>query len=392
MSKHVYTLAGASLLIWPGALAQSGSPIETEMDIDAVAVILPLSNNDTARDAEPVLSELSLTASTQKVLDNGVRLRARGALRLQRDHPNRPGGLDGIGSDRSAPVGALTGQSSALTIDDDAMRGRLETAYLQIDGGYGEARLGKDQGVAARFYEGPRSVLSHARLDSALLDPSGLTSVRTRHDLTGQSAKLSYATPRLLGLRGGVSITPEANADGLDRRPAAGTGGISPETEQAIELAVNGTRRLPDSDVRIDFTLAWSQADITRKGLTAPYGRINSVSAGTRIEKADWTVGLAWLGTDNGLPDRDYEAWSAGLHRTAYDTDFSIEYGQSEDQGLGLEGSSWRVGAARHLGTSARLAIAYLHDERDSLAEHLKTQGIVVEITLSQEILNLTGN
>ena len=372
--------------------AQAGAPLEAELDFETIILVTPLSDADSDIGVEPVLGELSLNGNVEKVLENGVRLRARTALRLQEDHPSRPGGIGGFGNDMAAPVGAFSGLSSATSISDSDLRARFETAYFQIDGGYGELRVGKDQGVAARFHEGSRSVLSHARLDSSLIDPTGLAGVRTRHDLTGPSLKLSYATPRLLGIRAGASFTPEAEADGLDRRPHAGTGGIAPESENAIELAVNATRRLRESGWRIDAGLGWSTADVRAKGPIDFYNSVDTWSAGTRLEKDDWTFGLSWLESDNGLPGSDYQAWSAGLHREAYDTDFSIEFGESEDKGAALDSQSWRLGAARDFGRTTQLAIAYLHDEMRSPLQKRDTQGIVVEITLSQQIAEITGN
>ena len=383
----------SSFVLMPGlALAQSGSPVETELDFESVTVITPLSDEADGTNAEPVLGEISLIGTSEKVLENGVRLRARGALRLQSDHPNRIGGLGGFGPSSLAPVGAFSGLSSATINNDADLRGRWESAYLQVDGGYGELRVGKDQGVAARFHEGSRSVLSHARLDSALLDPSGLSTIRTRHDLTGPSAKVSYASPRILGVRAGASFTPSADAEGLDRRPNAGTGGIAPEIENAAEIALNGTRRLRESGWRFDVGLGWSTADVATNGPGDFYNSVETFSAGTRIEKDDWTFGISWLGSDNGLPQSDYVAWSAGLHREAYDTDFSVEYGESEDDGVALESQGWRLGAARDFGRSTRLALAYLHDETRTPLQNWETQGIVVEITLSQEIVQVSGN
>lgn len=392
MRKRLFSPLASSLLLSPLAFAQGGAPLETSLEFEAVTVIAPLMDDSSEIESEPVLGEYSLSGLSEKVLENGVRLRARGALRLQADHPDRVGGTGAFGTDPFAPVGAFSGLSSAASSTGSDLRGRWETAYFQVDGGYGELRLGKDQGVAARFHEGTKSVLSHARLDSTLLDPSGLATVRTRHDLTGPSAKISYASPRLLGIRAGATFTPKADADGLDRRPSAGTGGTAPETENAIELALNATRRLRESGWRFDVGLGWSSADAQTLGIGDFYDSVETWSAGTRIEKDDWTFGASYLDSDNGRALGAYQAWSAGLHKEAYDTDFSIEFGRSEDDGAALESQSWRLGAARDFGPSSRLAVAYLHDETDAPLQNWETQGVVVEITLFQEILQVTGN
>jgi predicted porin len=392
MTIRVFALLIPGLFSLPTGAAQTNAPLETDFDFESVIVVTPISDADSMISTEPVLGEISVTGRSEKVLDNGVRLRARGALRLQADHPSRPGGIGGFGNIAAAPVGAFSALSAGAVIQSSDVRARLETAYLQVDGGYGELRVGKDLGVGARFHEGARSALSHARLDSTLLDPTGLSAVRTRHDLTGPSLKASYASPRILGLRGGVSYTPAANTDGLDRRPMAGTGGVSPETENAIELALNGTRRLRESGWRFDIGLAWSTADVANRGLSAAYDQVETWSAGTRIERDDWTFGASWLESDNGLPQSTYNAWSIGVHRSAYDTDFSLEFGRANDDGAQLDAQSWRAGAARDFGPSTRLAIGYIDDRIERINQNSSSQGVVVEITLSQKIVEITGN
>jgi hypothetical protein len=392
MWKQTFVPFAAPVLLVPMAFADGLGPVEVQLDLESTTLVSPHLDVDSGQEGEAVLGELSLIGNAETVLENGVRIRARGAWRLQTDHTNRPGGIGGFGQNEGAPVGAFSGLSAGPAIEDSDTRSRLESAYLQIDGGYGELRVGKDRGVAARFFEGPKSALSHARLDSTLLDPTGLATVRTRHDLTGPSLKISYASPRLLGVRAGVSLTPDADADGLDRRPAAGTGGIAPDTQNALELALNGTRRFRESDWRIDVSAAWSTADVSTQGLTPIYQDMQTWSAGTRIEKGDWTIGASWLNSEDGLTNGDYQSWTAGVFREAYDIDFSAEYGESEDDNAQLNTHGWRLSAGRDFGRDARIAVAYLHDNLQSPLHEWRANGVVVEITLSQEIVQVTGN
>jgi len=138
--------------------------------------------------------------------------------------------------------------------------------------------------------------------------------------------------------------------------------------------------------------MAWSTADVTSDGLSAPYSSVETWSAGTRIEKDDWTLGASWLGSNNGLPDSDYSAWSAGLHRYAFNTDFSIEYGQSDDDGAVLNSESLRFGVGRDVTPSTDIAISLFRDKTKQLTNRSESTGVVVEITLSQEILRINGN
>ena len=71
---------------------------------------------------------------------------------------------------------------------------------------------------------------------------------------------------------------------------------------------------------------------------------------------------------------------------TAYSTEFSAEYGESTDDGQpGITGLADRRCAPVFAGN--RLAIAYMHDEVESPLLQQRSQGIVVEITLSQKIV-----
>jgi predicted porin len=386
-----FSLIIASSTLALSAAAQSGAPIEAELDVTTAFVIAPIRDDDGLAETETVLGEIALSGKAEKVLENGVRIRGRMDLRLQRDNKARPGSTGGFGIG-SAPTGAFSGLSSGAPIGESDTRVRLETAYLQVDGGYGEVRIGKDQGVAARFHEGSENVLTYARLDSALLDPSGLSTVRTRHDLTGPSLKVSYATPRILGLRAGVSYTPKTNADGLDRRANFGTGVFAPEVENALELALNGTRKFRESGVRIDAALAWSTADVSDRAGVAPYGVVETLSTGARIEQGDWSIGGSWLSSDNGLPNADYRAWSTGVSREINDTTLSLNYGEASDDGARIDTSSWQLGAGRDFGKDTNIALSYNFDEVEAPIGTSRSQGIVVEITLSTEILKFTGN
>ena len=186
--------------VTPIALAER-SPIDFEVEAETVLVITPLSDDTETREAETFLGEASLNGTAETVLENGVRLRGRFALRLQKDHPQRPGGSGGFGTNVNAVPGAFSSLSDGPVPngEGDDLRARLETAYFQIDGGYGELRLGKDSGVAARFHEGAPDVLRHARdaeaagAQGVLLAPVSYLPL-TDDDVAGLVADVAGAT------------------------------------------------------------------------------------------------------------------------------------------------------------------------------------------------------
>ncbi len=370
----------------------ASSPTEIEIDAETVLVAMPLERSDDTVDPEDFLFEVSLTSKAEKVLENGVRIRGRVAARLQKDHPFRPGFTGGFANQPLARIGAFSGLSAQEPEPNDEIRARFETAYIQIDGGLGELRVGKDLGVAARFHEGAPETLSHARLDTPLLDPSGVSGLKSRHDLTGPSVKFSYASPRILGVRAGLSYTPEANADGLDRRPAAGIGLAAPKTTHAVEAALNTTHRIDRLDAKIEAALAVSTADVEDQNDNFTYETVNTSSGGARVEHGRFALGGSWLRSNNGNDDADYEAWSAGIGYNRLGIDWSLNYGSAEDEAAGVDTTGWRLGGAKQLNDWAKVALSYTDDQLDSLTDERQNRGIVVEITLSQQILNLSLN
>lgn len=382
------------LLISSVSLAAQAQPFdEVEINLETVGVIAPGLQEEGAAETEPLLGEISLSGRAERVLESGLRIRLNGALRTQYDNALSAGTTRSFGETLAAPA-PFSGQAGGLPSDSDELRTRLESAYIQIDGAYGEVRLGKDRGVAARFFEGPPSAFRHARLDAPLLDPAGLSLVRTRHDLTGPSPKLSYASPRILGIRAGVSLTPDANSDGLDQRFGLDRGGLTGGLDEAYEVAVNASRLIASMDLRVEGMVAWSSAsiDAPAAGFADIYkDRVESISTGGRVRYKDWTLGATWADSNDGLEDGEYEAWTLGIGRPAFGLDWTVGYGAAEDQRTGLNAESWRIGAAREFGDSARISLGYLLDDGESLNSTAKVDGVVVEVTLSTEIFSISG-
>lgn len=389
------TLTGFAfaLLITAPAAAQDvwddAGGIETAWTGEAAAVL----SLDTE---EPALFLLRGGYSANYVFSNGVETGFRGSAGMQLDHPGRAGfsGILGPPQPSFGPAGAYSGLARGPAPEDVGARGAIETAYFYMEGGYGEARAGLDEGVAGRFFEGAPVLFRHAALVNPALDPAGRVLARTDHDLTGPSFKVSYATPRLLGLRAGVSYAPEADRRGLDRDPARALGGASgPAVEQATELALNLSRRLPRSGVRLRAAAAWSTADVSF-GTPGLYESVETWSAGGSAEFSSFALGASWLGSDNGFAGGggDYSALSAAARLTLGQTDAGIEYARAEDQGISAESEAFGITFARQINSGLRLAGGWQSlDTRYTrnpapLPPRLtdRSEGIVIEITLSR--------
>ena len=385
MLRYVLCAAALVLAETPG-MAQS-APVEFESDFDAVTVVGIPNETEPGTPDQSLLYEISLDNRIEKVLENGLQIGGRLTLRGQRDNAARPGFLGNFDT-ADTPRGAYSGLSGQAPGLDSGARAQLEAAYLELDGGYGELRVGRDRGVAARFSEGAPSALSHARINNPYLDPGGVKMLRTNHDLTGPSAKVSYASPRILGLRAGASFTPEADADGLDRSLKSVAG--QPELSNAFEAALNLSRRLRTPDVRIEAGLAWSKADVGQR-LPGARESAETFSAGAALEFFGIEIGGSWLSSDNGFAAGDYTGWEIGALKAFGGTDVSLNYGESEDDLAGIEGKAFSLAVARDLTDELALAVAYQDETLRRPGGNLGGSGIVVEITLSGDFFRISA-
>ena len=386
--KRQFLLALFSVSACLPALAQEDWDVwETEWDKNGTLAFAPGAE-------EVVLYRVGLSVDTNRVLDNGLILGAAAGLDAELDHPARAG-FSGIVAGLTPGAGPVTGAFSGLArasgSEEDGARAVLQTAYIYMEGGYGEARLGRDEGVAKRFAQGAPSLFSSLSLHAPELDPDGGAIVRTDHDLTGPAAKLSLTTPRIVGLKGGLSYTPEADVRGLDRDPVR----ILPGTAafvltNAAEASVSFNHRFRESGVRVRASTGWSRADVDAAP-TSPvaYGTVETWSFGANTEWKDTVIGASWQSSDNGLrgPSGDYSAWTAGITHTAFGLDWGLEYGEATDDATGVEGESWRAGVSRSFDESARIAFGYRSDQPEfganAQSDRLGGEGIVIEITLS---------
>jgi hypothetical protein len=349
---------------------------------------------------EPLQYVFTGSFSTNYVLENGVGIGFSAGAEFRRDHPARPdfSGLLPPGPP-GPPGGALSpGAFSRLArgpaAEARAPRYGLEHAYIYIEGGYGELRLGSDDGIGLRFFEGGPVLFTAAGLVNPELDPTGRLIVRTHNDLTGPAPKLSYASPRILGLRAGAGYTPQADLEGFgDDLEAVLPGGLVPELENAIELALNLSRRLPQSGLRLRAALSWSRADVAYALQPGLYGSVETLAAGGSVEHGPWRAGASWLSSDNGIlaGTGDYTAWAFSAARSLGRFDLVAEYAEAEDAFARLVSRAWQAGFAVTPEAGWRLAAGW-RDERLTTAPlapsprpamRAPRRGIVVEITRS---------
>lgn len=380
-------------LVLAGWQLAEGQPLSifADWELDArggvVIVVSPGRDDAGAVEAETVLGEARIELRADRVLDNGAEIGARIGARAQLDHPQRSGFSGRIGGgDVSVATPALRGAFTGLTlggaVEDAGLRAALETAFVYVDGGYGELLVGRDVGVARRFHEGAESVFRRHSVVNPSLDSSGVASVLTRNDLSGPAAKVSYTTPRILGLKLGASYAPRANTRGLDRDPGRTAIGVDePRLEHIAEVGFNVSRRLRGSGPRFSAYGAYARANVETGPLRADSGTVEVWSAGGRVERSGVSFGVDWLTTDNGASK--YDAWSVSAGAEKFGLDWSATYGQSDDDLTRFDGRAGSIAVSKRVLEAIRIGFGV---QTQSLEQDfggaIRSTGPVIEMSL----------
>lgn len=397
-------LFAAALLSAPGHTQDFTEGWEFDGKAQLVTVIS--SFDDVERlPAETILGEISVRATAEKTLDNSAEIGFRLEMKAQKDNPARAGFSGNIAPFEPVigptpqgsyePVrGAYTGLTRFGPVEDAGFNGAIETAQFYVDGGYGQVSAGYGRGVAARFHEGAPDIFSHARAVNPKLDPAGLNLVRTENDLTGPAAKISYQTPRLIGIRAGISYTPEANVAGVDRDPRRSVPGVAtPEISDVVEGAVQFSRKFTEQDLRVRASANYALGSVSAPISSAEIDDVLVWSAGVEFEFDTLSFGGEYLNSNNGLArNGDYSAWSLGITKDAFGWEWGAQYGESDDENINARAQNWSFGGATKISHNVKLAAGYQHLDVDfgqlpfnitDSASNSAPEGVVVEITLS---------
>ncbi|MEZ6029207.1 MAG: porin [Hyphomonadaceae bacterium] len=379
MARSLTTIFSAGLAVTGAAaapaLAQDG---EWETGVEVVFVGSGVEDGDPlAPAADSLMASALVSIEREDTLDNGFTIGWRLAGRYERDAPSRPafaGVLGGCVAGNPAcpavggllPVSPATGLAAGGPGVDEEGFVALETASVSVLTPWGEAVVGADAGVATRLDARPPNVLRRASVLSTGLDPTGLSMTRARNDVTGASAKLSFMSPRWLGLRLGASWTPDANLRTADFDPDAdGPGRIGAELENVWEGALSFARQFAEQDLRVRAAVTYSTAE-SGAGVAA-FGTYEAWGAGLELEQGPWTAGVRWLGSNNAWTagPGDYEAWEAGLVHQEGDWRIGIEAGWSGDDLSLTEGMSWLAGIGWDVNENVNLGVGWAVSEAD---------------------------
>lgn len=359
----------------PSALAQEEDGAWSVRSVVTLAGSAMASEASLAPPADGFLASALVSASRADTFENGLTLTWRGAVRFERDAGSRPAfaGVLGLCPPQTpscpripaaggflAPVAPSTGLSLAGASPPSEGFIAIEAAAVTLGGPWGDGEIGYGSGAASRLDARPAQVMERLSAFSPGLDATGLSLTRARNDVTGSSLKATYLSPRWIGLRVGASFTPKATQRSGDYDPDPETAGrLGARLENVWEGGASFARQFSEEDLRVRAGLTYLTADA--RAAPASFGRYEAWGGGLEIERAGFTGGVRWLSSNNAWKSGKggYTAFEASL---VHDSDLwrvGLEFGRARDALTGLSGSSWLVGATRHVSPSIDLSLGW---------------------------------
>jgi hypothetical protein len=239
---------------------------------------------------------------------------------------------------------------------DEGPRLSLEQAYVYVRGGWGEFSAGRDLGAGERFSLTPLSILAIGGGLDPVVEGTGRGAVMLKNDISGPSAKATFATTRIFGLQAGVSWTPELEAEGLDQGYRARAGAPAAyQPEDILEGGLSFAHTLPGG-WETAAGLTYAQAEDS--GGRGAFGDMRAWSAGATVSRGPWSAGASWLANDNGWAagGRDYSAWGAsGIYRSG-DWSWMLEAGASSDDLVAVDVTAVTFAGRKAVSSHAAIA------------------------------------
>lgn len=294
--------------------------------------------------AQPALADIELTISGQvefggvaasgDTLVNGERDRGYGFFMDSETNFNADGVTDS-GLNYGAKVELEVDVANTFLSDGG---NNADEVGLYFSGGWGRVEVGRDDGAEdVMFVGGEDAQAGTGGIDG---DTANLTVVQIQD--TGDSAKVTYFTPRLAGFQGGVSFTPDvgdnatkANND-FERDIGFGAnwvGGIGPvdTTISAVGNFANREADGIDNSQRFDNKKDWSVGFLGEWGGLS-FGAAGGQRKGFILAGEDNDTDFANVGIKYGFGPANV---SVGYNWASFDnTDNQQVFGVSGDLGI----------------------------------------------------------
>ncbi|MFW5659867.1 MAG: hypothetical protein ACOC05_00595 [Oceanicaulis sp.] len=313
---------------------------------------------------DPPYADVRYRVEAETVRADGLRWGLRvGAGAVRHDGGRGAGGAVGCSSPCPAQ-GLATGLYAAPGYGPAKARAGLEQAELFIRHPYVQLRAGITATAAGLERPARMRAFRLAGADGPLADPTGRTLSDTGLSLTSPAPGVSAQTRRIVGLRGAVSYTPEADACGLDHCRPGAAAGLAPGVGEIWSAALSFDRRSPGDAVRWAAYAGGERGALDGAG---PAGFDDPWTAGFAVvrEAGGASISARWLVSNDGLSHGRYKAAAVSAAYEAGDWLYSAEAGYGRSEAFATASSTLVFGASRLVGRNglAGLGVQIAHHD-----------------------------
>jgi hypothetical protein len=241
---------------------------------------------------------------------------------------------------------------------------QIDESFMWASGSWGRINVGSENSAAyLMHYNAPAPShwahgLSSPNFSTAAEGTNAVGGYpHSNPNITSDSEKITYFTPRMAGFQLGASYTPENCEEGACGGTYAGfaTDNNSSTQSEVVELGVNYVGKLGGANVAVSGS--WGEADVEGTATTAEDRREWTV--GARVSMSGFTVGGAYRDDDQGASNTNATAgdrtdWNIGVRYATGPWGVGIQFAHV-DIDAGLAGGddeldAWEIGGSYNLG------------------------------------------
>ncbi len=243
--------------------------------------------------------------------------------------------------------------SMSVTVEGEDVSDQADSSYLELEGSFGAIRVGNDKLASrkmatfapyASFFYGIADAYWHGSFNHPTSDATTGVWHNTYADAgVGDTAALSYYSPRIQGFQFGISYTPEADTE-------AKSGSVhSREGGDAWGAGVNYYGAVGDAGVALSMGYASkdvpavtaeaavqpSPGDVGSKAVDAEPGRtVTEFGAGLSVSMSGFSIGSTYSSMDPDSDADDLVQYDLGLMYGEGVWAVSANYGNKKQDGV----------------------------------------------------------
>ena len=230
---------------------------------------------------------------------------------------------------------------------------QIDETFMWASGSFGRVNVGSENSAAyAMHYTSPAASHWSNGLNSPgnrnfNVGGNSASIPNTNPNMTSDSEKITYFTPRMAGFQLGASYTPE-NCEEANGGNCTGTyGGFQGDNttgtqSEVIELGANYSGKIGGASIGI--SASWGEADVEGPSAANTAGCATFAapcnddreewSLGAKASMNGFSVGAAYYEDNNGtsVANSDDQSWTVGLRYATGPWGFGIQYANFENE------------------------------------------------------------